>query len=75
MRPAPVNVMRMEPDDLFAQRPDDPVKQLARQDIDHLSIDELEARIAAIQAEVERCRMKIQKAVNHRATAESLFKR
>lgn len=75
MRPAPVNVMHMEPDDLFAKRPDDPVKQLTRQDIDHLSIDELEARISALQSEVERCRMKIQKAVNHRATAEDLFKR
>jgi uncharacterized small protein (DUF1192 family) len=65
----------MEPDDLFAKRPDDPVNQLIRQDIDHLSVDELEERISLIQGEVERCRAKIQKAVNHRATAESLFKR
>lgn len=75
MRPAAVNVNDMEPDDLFAKRPDDPVNQLTRQDIDHLSIDELEARIAALQDEIERCRTKIQKAVNHRATAENLFKR
>jgi uncharacterized small protein (DUF1192 family) len=51
------------------------VKQLTRQDIDHLSIDELEGRIAALQGEIERCRTKIERAVNHRATAESLFKR
>ncbi|ATE64973.1 DUF1192 domain-containing protein [Rhizorhabdus dicambivorans] len=70
-----VNVVAMEPDDLFAKRPDDPVNQLIRQDIDHLSIDELEARISALTGEIERCRTKIQKAVNHRATAESLFKR
>jgi len=75
MRPVRVNVVRMEPDDLFAKRPDDPVNQLARQDIDRLSVDELEARIVALQAEIERCRLKIKSAVNHRATAESLFKR
>jgi uncharacterized small protein (DUF1192 family) len=75
MRPAAVNFIDMEPDDPFAKRPDDPVNQLIRQDIDHLSIDELEARIAALQGEIERCRLKIQKAVNHRATAEGLFKR
>ncbi len=75
MRPATVNVMRMEPDDLFAKRPDDPVTQLIRQDIDHLSVDELEARIAALHGEIERCRSKIKNALNHRATAESLFKR
>ncbi|WP_422785772.1 DUF1192 domain-containing protein [Rhizorhabdus argentea] len=75
MRPAAVNAVSMEPDDLFAKRPDDPVKQLIRQDIDHLSVDELEARIAALDTEITRCRAKIKKAVNHRATAESLFKR
>lgn len=75
MRPAAVNFATMEPDDLFAKRPDDPVKQLARQDIDYLSVDELEARITALQTEIERCRSKIESAVNHRATAEGLFKR
>ncbi len=70
-----VNAVSMEPDDLFAKRPDDPVNKLIRQDIDHLSVDELEERIAALEGEITRCRTKIQKAVNHRATAESLFKR
>ncbi|MES2494947.1 MAG: DUF1192 domain-containing protein [Pseudomonadota bacterium] len=65
----------MEPDDLFAKRPDDPVKQLTRQDIDHLSVDELEARIATLHGEIERCQSKLKSAINHRATAESLFKR
>lgn len=75
MRPVRVNVMTMEPDDLFAKRPDDPVNQLIRQDIDHLSIEELEQRIALLSGEIERCRSKITTAINHRATAESLFKR
>jgi uncharacterized small protein (DUF1192 family) len=70
-----VNVVSMEPDDLFAKRPDDPVNQLIRQDIDHLSVDELGERITALEGEIIRCRAKIRKAVNHRATAEELFKR
>ena len=52
MRPATVNFMSMEPDDLFAKRPDDPVNQLIRQDIDHLSVDELEERIVALEGEI-----------------------
>jgi len=71
----PVNVVGMEPDDLFAKRPDDPVNQLIRQDIDRLSVEELEARVSALQAEIERCRLRIKSAVNHRASAEGLFKR
>jgi len=75
MGAARVNAARMEPDDLSAKRPDDPVTQLVRQDIDRLSVDELEARIAALESEIARCRTKISNAVNHRATADSLFKK
>jgi uncharacterized small protein (DUF1192 family) len=75
MRAVTVNVVEMEPDDLFAKRPDDPVNQLIRQDIDHLSVDELKDRITALESEIGRCRAKIERAVNHRASAESLFKR
>jgi len=65
----------MEPDDPLAKRPDDPVSLLARQDLDPLSVDELEARIAALEQEIARCRSKIEKSVNHRLTAEALFRR
>ncbi len=65
----------MEPDDPLAKRPDDPVNLLARQDLDPLSVDELEKRIAALENEIERCRAKIEKSVNHRLTAEALFRR
>ncbi|MFZ5705145.1 MAG: DUF1192 domain-containing protein [Pseudomonadota bacterium] len=65
----------MEPDDLFAKRPDDPLNRLVRQDLDPLSVAELEARIALLEGEIERCRERMKTAVNHRATAESLFKR
>lgn len=75
MRAGAVNAADMEPDDLFAKRPDDPVTQLVRQDLDPLSVAELEARIAALEGEIARCRKKISTAVNHRATADSLFKK
>lgn len=75
MRPVRVNFEAMEPDDLFAKKADDPLSQLVRQDLDPLSVAELELRIAALTAEIDRCRERINKAVNHRATAESLFKR
>lgn len=72
---AAVNVSPMEPDDPLAKRPDDPAGQLVRQDLDPLSVDELEARIAMLESEIARCRAKIDKAVNHRLTAEALFRR
>ena len=55
-------------------RPANLLLQLARQDLDPLSVAELEARIAALDAEIARSRMKMQRAVNHRASADSLFK-
>ena len=65
----------MEPDDPLARRPDDPAKLLVRQDLDPFSVDELEARIAALEAEIIRCRAHLNKAVNHRLTAEALFRK
>ena len=72
---APVNAVSMEPDDPLAKRPDDPVSLLVRQDLDPLSVTELEARISALEGEIARCREKIKKAVNHRITAEALFRK
>ena len=40
-----------------------------------LSVEELEARIALLEGEIERVKAKLQNAVNFRATAESLFKK
>ena len=75
MRGAAVNVGGMDLDELFPNKPDDPLTQLAKQDLDPLSVDELHARIAALEAEIERVKAKLQNAVNFRATAESLFKK
>lgn len=75
MAGASVNLHAMDGDDIFAKRPDDPLTQLARQDLDPLSVAELEQRIATLEAEIIRARAKIESAVNHRATADGLFKR
>jgi uncharacterized small protein (DUF1192 family) len=69
------NLPFMTPDDALPTRKDDPVSLLARQDLDPLSVAELEARIAALEGEVARCRQKIEAAVNHRASADALFRR
>ena len=65
----------MDLDDLLPPRPGDPLAALVRQDLDPMSVEELGARIAALEGEIARCRSRIDRAVNHRATAEGLFKR
>jgi uncharacterized small protein (DUF1192 family) len=65
----------MDADENLPRRKDDLVAQLARQDLDPLSVEELNARIQLLEVEIERCRSKIQRAVNHRASADALFKR
>ncbi|QIG81993.1 DUF1192 domain-containing protein [Stakelama tenebrarum] len=65
----------MDADENLPRRKDDPVGQLARQDLDPLSVEELEARIAALETEIVRTREKIKRAVNHRASADALFKK
>jgi len=65
----------MDLDELFPNKPDDPLAALAKQDLDPLSVDELHERIAGLEAEIARVRAKIDAAVNHRASAEQLFKK
>jgi len=64
----------MDSDDLPATRTD-LLRQLAAQDLDPLSVAELEARILALEAEAARTRVRIERAVNHRANADALFRR
>lgn len=64
----------MDLDDL-PQRPNDALAQLGGQDLDPLSVAELEARIAALEGEIARTRRKMDAAVNHRASADALFRR
>jgi uncharacterized small protein (DUF1192 family) len=65
----------MDLDDLFPDKPADPLTQLTRQDLDPLSVEELEARIEALEGEIARIKAKIEAAVNHRASADALFKK
>lgn len=62
-------------DDDLPFKGDDPLARLLRQDLDPLSVTELETRIAALEAEIIRIRSKLEYAVNHKATAEALFRR
>ncbi len=65
----------MDLDDILGSRPDDPLAALLREDLDRLSVAELEARITALEGEIARSRKKIDHAVNHRNVADALFKR
>ena len=65
----------MDADELLPRRANDPLTELARQDLDPFSVAELEARIAALEAEITRARGKMERAVNHRASADAIFKR
>lgn len=63
----------MDLDDLFSGKPSDPLAELARQDLTPLSVEELEARIAALQAETARVEAHLQETAAHRAQADALF--
>jgi uncharacterized small protein (DUF1192 family) len=65
----------MDLDDLLPKAPGDPLVMLTRQDLDPLSVEELHARIQVLEGEIARARQKIERAVNHRASADQLFKR
>ena len=65
----------MDLEELFPSKPDDPLAQLVKQDLDPLSVEELHERIATLEAEIARVKAKIEAAVNHRASAEELFRK
>ncbi|PCD04748.1 hypothetical protein COC42_06255 [Sphingomonas spermidinifaciens] len=65
----------MDADDILPRRSYDPVAMLARQDLDPMSIEELGARIAALEAEIARVKAHRDRAGSHRSSAEALFRR
>jgi uncharacterized small protein (DUF1192 family) len=65
----------MDADENLPRRKDDLVAQLGKQDLDPYSVEELEERIALLEAEIVRSRTRLERAVNHRASADALFKR
>lgn len=70
-----VNDSGMDLDDLFPDKPKDPLTELGKQDLDPLSIDELQARIQALKAEIARVEAHMSRAQTHRSAAEDLFKK
>lgn len=65
----------MDLEENLPRRKDELVAQLGMQDLDPYSVAELQERIALLEAEIERTRARMQRAVNHRASADALFKR
>jgi uncharacterized small protein (DUF1192 family) len=65
----------MDLDDDLPNKGDDPLARLLRQDLGPLSMTDLESRITALETEIARTRARMEYAVNHKATAEALFKR
>jgi len=65
----------MDMDDDLPKRADDPLNLLLKQDLGPLSVDELRARIAALEGEIKRVRQLIDQSVSHRASAEALFRK
>lgn len=64
----------MDADDDLPLRSETPIALLVREDLDRLSVAELHARVATMESEIARTKRKIEGAVNHRASADALFK-
>ena len=65
----------MDMDDDLPKRADDPLRLLRLQDLAPLSTDELHQRVKVLEAEIARTKMKIEQSVNHKASAEALFRK
>ena len=65
----------MDLEELFPSKPGDPLVELAKQDLDPISIEELHARIEALKAEIARVEAHIDRATKHRSAADELFKK
>jgi uncharacterized small protein (DUF1192 family) len=65
----------MDLEDLFPSKPGDPLVELAKQDLDPLSIEELKERVEALRAEIERVETHMQRVETHRSAAEELFRK
>ena len=65
----------MDLDELFPGKPEDPLTLLTRQDLDPMSVEELQARIEILKAEIERAQAKIDFAQSFRASADAIFRK
>ena len=74
-RSAPVNAMRMDQDEFAPRLKQNALADLQRQDLDPLSVDELKERIALLETEIARTRMRLSRSTGDRASAEALFRK
>jgi uncharacterized small protein (DUF1192 family) len=65
----------MDLEDLFPSKPGDPLVELGRQDLDPMSVDELNERIEALKAEIARVEAHLNRAAAHRSAADELFRK
>lgn len=65
----------MDMDEYQPKKADDILAALTRQDLDPFSVAELDARIETLQSEIARTQKRRDYAVNHKASAEALFKK
>jgi uncharacterized small protein (DUF1192 family) len=64
----------MDIDEILPNPAGDPLAAVIAQDLDPLSVKELDDRVAVLEREIVRTRAKKEAAVKHRATADTLFK-
>ena len=67
-------IRAMDLEELFPDQPGDPLSELGKQDLDPVSLAELDARIEALKAEIARVEAHIARVRTHRSEAEELFK-
>ena len=65
----------MDLEELFPSKPGDPLVELAKQDLDPMSIEELHARVEALKAVIARVEAHMTRAQAHRTAAEEIFKK
>lgn len=65
----------MDLDDILPPRKGEPLGDLVKQDLDPLSVDELRARIAALEREIARTQAKLAGATVFRSAADALFRK
>lgn len=65
----------MDIDDDRPRKSDDAAHSLAAEDIDPLSLEELDIRIDLLRTEIKRCEARKQAASAHRLSADALFKK
>jgi uncharacterized small protein (DUF1192 family) len=69
----PDDLPPMDLDELFPDKPKDPLSELTKQDLGPLSIDELNARIEALKGEIARVEAHMAAAEQHLKAADELF--